>query len=48
VLGIHAFGRVVFEKLPQSLVLEALDHVSPIVMLLNVKPHFTYVKRYFT
>ena len=46
-LGVHAFGIVVLEKLPQPPMLETLDHCSPIVMpgsvnrAANVKPYFT-------
>jgi hypothetical protein len=31
-LGAHALGRVILEKLPQPLVFETLDHCSPIDM----------------
>jgi hypothetical protein len=47
-LGIHAFCRAVLKELPQSPMLEALDHVSPIVRLDSVNRCFTSVKRYFT
>src|SRR5580704_18464319 len=46
-LGADTFCIVAFEKLPQSLVLETLDHCSP-NGISSVKLYFTYVKQYFT
>ena len=47
--GAHAFGIVVFEKLPQSFVAETFDH-EPSTRSTSkyVKYEFTYVKWCFT
>ena len=47
-LGIYASSRVILEKLPQSLMLEALDHFYPIAMLGDVQYSFTHVQPCFT